>query len=111
MKVSVFQTLLALCIVSLATCFTTKAPTVGNRLQTSALPMKGLLKKVFGSKEAEKNNGPDDFVDTSVATKTYVSKTAQMKSKLNSRKYKKIDDLEERAYQVLVDLELVQKTN
>ena len=110
MKASVIQTLLALYLLSFATCFTTVSPTVGRLNTVGALSMaKGAEKESRVKKMLSKVSGGK--VGSKKGKGSAVSKKAQKKAESNSKKYQKIDDIEERAFQVLLDLGLVDKTN
>jgi hypothetical protein len=94
--------LLALCTMNMATCFTTQ-PTFAR--PNTALMAGGRTRKAV--KGIFQKFGFDKKKDYSGAV---VSGAAMAKAAQNADKYSKIDDVEERAFQVLLDLGLVEKT-
>jgi hypothetical protein len=94
--------LLALCTMNMATCFTTQptfarpntALMAGGRTRKA---VKGIFQKLGFSKKK-------------VSSGAVVSEAAMAKAAENADKYSQIDDVGERAFQILLDLGLVEET-
>jgi hypothetical protein len=103
-----FQLILALYSVSMTTCFTTQPsclrPNTALAAKTGSSE-KGRVKRAL--KKVSKKIGLDKkkSIDTTVVSAKNMSRANQ-----SSNKYSKIDDVEERAFQILVDLGMVEKT-
>lgn len=98
------QVVLVLCTVNIVSCFiSTSLPTLGR--QNTALMAGGRTRKavkgVFKKLRFDKKSNSSGVI---------VSEEAMAKASQNADKYSKIDDIEERAFQVLLDLGLVEKT-
>lgn len=74
--------------------------------------LKKVVKKVKGKvKGAVKSSANTDEEAIEITTTQSTSSPKGRRKKLNGKKYEKIDDLEEKAFQILLDLDMIQEHN